>query len=105
MLYAHGGGPVPAAFSFLSPKPLDVLAPSSTAEVVLRTLRLAGYDHAVIGEAGGTVVVRLDVPSLTAPADAEGSWQTALAAGAAAYPRAGDGGGAAVPRRTCRSLR
>lgn len=89
VLYARGGGPVPAALSFLSPKAADILGPSSAEEAVLRTLRLAGYDHAVVGESGGIVVVRVDVPSVKTPADVELSWQTALAAGATSYPRAG----------------
>jgi hypothetical protein len=89
VLYARGDGPVPAAFSFMSPKPPDVLAPSSAEETVLRTLRLAGFDRAVVGVSGGTVVVRVDVPLLAGPDDAERSWQTALTSGALAFPRAG----------------
>ncbi|MBE0475939.1 MAG: hypothetical protein IBX62_02440 [Coriobacteriia bacterium] len=85
-LYARGGGPLPAPLRFLSPA--DAPAHDSPSVTALRTLRLAGYDHAVVGEEDGTVVVRLSVPSVASPADVELSWQTALAVGAAAYPEA-----------------
>jgi hypothetical protein len=89
VLYARGGGPLPPALGFLTASSTsDPLAPSGSAQTALRTLRLAGYDSAVVGESGGTVVVRVAVPELSAPAKVELSWQTALVAGAEAYPRA-----------------
>lgn len=87
VLYARGGGPVPDSLAFLRPKGVDLLAASGPAETSLRTLRLAGYDRAAVGEASGTVVVRVEMPRATST-DVELSWQTALAAGATAYPRA-----------------
>ncbi len=88
VLYARGGGPVPDALEFLRPKAPDPLGPSGSAETALRTLRLAGFDQAVVGESGGAVVVRVAMPEVRAPAQVELSWQTALAAGALAYPYA-----------------
>ena len=89
VLYARGGGPVPGFLGFLTPKPPDPLAASSPAEAALRTLRLAGYDQAVVGESGGVAVVRIAVPEASTPRAVELSWQTALAVGASAYPRSG----------------
>lgn len=89
VLYARGGGPVPGFLGFLSPKPVDPLAASSPAEAALRTLRLAGYDQAVVGESGGTAVVRVSVPKPITPRAVELSWQTALTVAAEAYPRSG----------------
>ena len=85
LLYAKGGGPLPPALSFLAEDPLPASTPAETA---LRTLRLAGYDRAVVGEEDGVVVVRVEVPSVASSADVELSWQTALAVGAEAYPDA-----------------
>lgn len=83
-LYVRGGGPLPGR----STKSGAPLAASSPAEVVLRTLRLAGFDQAAVGISGGTVVTRVQVPELLSPPDAELSWQTAVAAAAVAYPQA-----------------
>ena len=87
-LYARGGGPVPGWLSWLGPDTQGLLEPSGPEEAVLRTLRLAGYDQAVVGEADGVVVVRLDVPHVGSPADIELSWQTVLGAALGAYPSA-----------------
>jgi hypothetical protein len=87
-LYARGGGPVPDALGFLRPKGFDPLSASSPPETALRTLRLAGFDHAVVGESGGTAVARVAMPAVSSPAKVELSWQTALVAGARAYPHA-----------------
>jgi hypothetical protein len=88
-LYARGGGPLPQWAGSLRPGAYTVLEPSSPAEVVLRTLRLAGYERAAVGEVGGTVVVRVECSSVASPADVELTWQTAMAASYAAYPGAG----------------
>lgn len=88
VLYGRGGGPLPGWLGFLGPRTAGLLDPSGPEEAVLRTLRLAGYDHAVAGESGGTVVVRVEVPRVRTPADVELTWQTALGAAAAAFPEA-----------------
>jgi len=87
-LYVRGGGPAPDWAAFLRPGVGDVLKPSTPAEVVLRTLRLAGFQRAAVGDADGTVVVRIETPELRAPADAALTWQTGMAAASAAYPAA-----------------
>jgi hypothetical protein len=87
VLYGRGGGSLSGWLDFLGQEP-GLLDPSVPEEIVLRTLRLAGYDHAVVGEESGTVVVRLDVPAVRTPADVELSWQTALASAAGAFPDA-----------------
>lgn len=86
--YARGGGPLPRWAGSLRPGADVVGQPSSPAEVVLRTLRLAGYQRAAVGEKDGTVVVRVESPSLESPADVALTWQTAMAAACAAYPGA-----------------
>jgi hypothetical protein len=88
VLYARGGGPLPEWAAFLRPGGAEVLAPSGPAETVLRTLRLAGYQHAIVGDAGGTVVLRIEVPAVRGPADVGLTWQTGMAAAITAYPRA-----------------
>lgn len=85
-LYVRGGGPVPDAFAFLRPRAADPLAASSPAETVLRTLRLAGFDRASVGVREGTVVVRVAMPATDSGRQVELTWQTALTAGALAYP-------------------
>lgn len=84
-LYVRGGGPLP---SWLDSEPSGLLDPSGPEEAVLRTLRLAGYDHAAVGFGDGTVVVRVDVPYVRTAADVELSWQTALGAALGAWPDA-----------------
>lgn len=84
-LYVRGGGPLPGWAGFLRPSDRAVLEPSSPAEVVLRTLRLAGYERAVVGDSDGTVVVRVEVPDVASPADIALTWQTAMAAAATSY--------------------
>lgn len=88
VLYARGGGPLPPQLRFLRPAAPDPLARSTSAETALRTLRLAGFDRAVVGESAAQVVVRVAVPQVRDAATVEMSWQTALAAGALAYPDA-----------------
>lgn len=87
--YARGGGPLPQWAGFLRVSTEAVLKPSPPAEVVLRTLRLAGYQRAAVGEKGGTVVVRVESPSVGSPSDVALTWQTGMAAASAAYPGAG----------------
>ncbi|GAB4275624.1 MAG: hypothetical protein Kow0056_05400 [Coriobacteriia bacterium] len=87
-LYGRGGGPLPGWLGFLGPRTAGLLDPSGPEEAVLRTLRLAGYDHAVVGESDGTVVVRVEVPRVRTPADVELTWQTALGVSAEAFPEA-----------------
>lgn len=89
--YLRGGGPVPTWVSKPLPmffKPTPPLARSDAPETVLRTLRLAGFRTAGVGEADRVVVVRLDIPEPEVPGDVALSWQAALAAGAEAYPKA-----------------
>ncbi|MDO8915626.1 MAG: hypothetical protein Q7W16_06040 [Coriobacteriia bacterium] len=86
--YARGGGPLPQWAGFLRSSTNAVLQPSPPAEVVLRTLRLAGYQRAAVGEKDGTVVVRVESPSLGSSADVALTWQTGMAAASAAYPKA-----------------
>lgn len=88
-LYARGGGTLPPALSFLGPAQVDHLGPSGPEEAVLRTLRLAGYDRAAAGEDAGAAVLRIELAGVTSPADVELAWQTAAAASAVAFPRAG----------------
>lgn len=86
VLYARGGGPLPSALSFLAPAGGDLLGRSSSQETVLRTLRLAGIERAVVGESGGTAVARVEVPSAASAADIDIAWQAAAGALAGAYP-------------------
>lgn len=88
-LYARGGGPVPPFLSGLSPKAADVLAPSSPDERVLRVLRLAGVERAVVGQSAGVAVVRVELPSVRTVADAEFAWQAGFSAMVGSYPKAG----------------
>lgn len=89
VLYARGGGPVPGALSALSPAPAgDSLASSDARESVLRTLRLAGIERGVVGDADGVAVVRLEVPEVSGPADVELAWVTGAGALAGSYPDA-----------------
>lgn len=69
-------------------KPRDPLAASDAPEQVLRTLRLAGVEHAVVGEERGTAIVRLQIPAVSSAADVEIAWQVAVTALAESYPRA-----------------
>lgn len=88
VLYARGGGPVPAQLAFLSPAESTLLAASSPAEATLRALRLAGIERAVVGESGDAAVARIEVPSVSSAADIEIAWQTAAAALSQNYPHA-----------------
>lgn len=86
--YARGGGPLPARLAFLAPRSSDPLAASDAQEVVLRTMRLAGIERAVVGQAGHTVMVRIEVPTADSAADVAVGWQTAAAALSESYPTA-----------------
>lgn len=88
VLYARGGGPIPSWLGFLSAAQSDPLAPSGPAETVLRTLRLAGYERAVVGDERGTAVLRVEVPLVDTAVDIDITWQTGVAALTAAYPDA-----------------
>lgn len=83
--YARGGGPVPSWFPFQS-RLGDPLSASGPAETALRTVRLAGFERAVVGNGDGTAVMRLELPQVSSAADVEIAWQTGFAALAAAYP-------------------
>jgi hypothetical protein len=73
---------------FLDPGRAELLAESGTEEAVLRTLRMAGFERACVGEDGGTVVVRLELPEVRTPGDIEMAWQTGVAVAAGAYQEA-----------------
>lgn len=88
VLYARGGGPLPEWAAPLRPGTDAVFGPSSPAESVLRTLRLAGYQRAAVGDEKGTVVVRVEAPAVSTSADVQLTWQTAMAAVSSAYPSA-----------------
>ncbi len=64
------------------------LEPSGPEETVLRVVRLAGIERAVVGVAEGTAVLRLDVPAITSAPDVEIAWQAGFAALAEAFPDA-----------------
>jgi|GEM_PF-1179182 len=87
-LYARGGGPVPAWFPF-SAAVADPLAASGPEEVVLRTVRLAGFEHAVAGADRDGAVARIAIPAVSSAADVEIAWQSGVAALTEAYPRSG----------------
>jgi len=65
--------------------PLDASEP---AEVVLRSVRLAGFEGTVAGSDDAGAYAWLDLPGLDTAADVEIAWQTGFASLAAAYPRA-----------------
>ncbi|MDF1541554.1 MAG: hypothetical protein RQ731_07200 [Anaerosomatales bacterium] len=65
-----------------------LLARSDQRETVLRSLRLAGIEHAVVGFGDGVAVVRIDVPVLVSASDATISSQASFATLAAGYPSA-----------------
>jgi hypothetical protein len=66
----------------------ELLGASGPHEAVLRSVRLAGYEEAAVGEDGGVVVVRLAAPYVATPAQVEFAWQIALASAAEAFPEA-----------------
>ncbi|TLM78866.1 MAG: hypothetical protein FDZ75_08950, partial [Actinobacteria bacterium] len=47
--YAQGGGPLSPRLAFLAPALTDPLAASDSQETVLRAVRLAGIERAVVG--------------------------------------------------------
>ncbi len=64
------------------------LEPSGPAETTLRTLRLAGVEHASVGSANGAAMVRLASPALNTAPDVEIAWQTGLSSLVGPYPEA-----------------
>lgn len=86
--YVRGGGELPSVLSRFAPAGADVLAPSSPEERVLRTLRLAGFERAVVGHDGGVAVVRIEMPSVRTSADPEFGWQAGFSAISDAFPKA-----------------
>lgn len=89
-LYGRGGGPLPQALSFLSDARSDPLAESDSDESALRTMRLAGFERAVVGAEGGSAVLRVELPTVTTAADLEIAWQTGYATLAVVYPDANE---------------
>lgn len=91
-LYLGSGDTTPEWFgggeADVEPLEQDPLGDSGPHEAVLRSLRLAGYEEAVVGEDDGTAIVRLDAPYLNTPAHVELAWQTALASEVEAFPDA-----------------
>lgn len=85
--YARGGGPVPEWFPFDSAA-FDPLASGDAQETVLRSMRLAGIERAVVGEEGGTAVLRVEMPWVGSAADVEAVWQAGVVSLAVAYPGA-----------------
>ena len=66
----------------------DLLGRSDPQETVLRSLRLAGIEHAAVGSDDGAAVLRVDIPALTSSSDVALVSHAAFATLAAAYPRA-----------------
>lgn len=87
-LFVAGGGAAPGWLGLLLPPTLDPLGASSPEEQVLRSMRLAGIDHALAGEQGGHAVVRLELPAVNSAPDLELAWQAGIASLAVAYPSA-----------------
>jgi hypothetical protein len=87
-LYGRGGGQLPAVLGRFAPSGTDALAQSSPEERVLRTLRLAGFERAVVGRDAGVVVARIELPSVRTSADAEFCWQAGFSAMSEAFPKA-----------------
>lgn len=56
----------------------DPLAPSGAEETVLRTLRLAGVERAVVAFASDSAMLRVDLSAPSSAADVEIAWQTAF---------------------------
>lgn len=65
-----------------------LLARSGPQEAALRSLRLAGIEHAAVGSADRTAILRVDVPALTSAPDATLVSHSAFATLAAVYPSA-----------------
>lgn len=87
-LYLRGGGPMPAWTGIGRGESTALLARSGPDEQVLRALRLAGADLAVVGSEGGAAIVRLEVPAVDDAADVALAWQSAIGALREAYPSA-----------------
>lgn len=89
VLYARGGGPLPAWLPLTALTAQDPLGQSRAPEAVLRTLRLAGFAHASVAENSGTAILRVRIPTVDSAADVEMTWQTAVSALSVAYSSAG----------------
>lgn len=68
----------------------DPLAQSSPAEMVARSLRLAGFEEMVVWLDGNQANAWVRIPAVNSAADVELAWQTAAASLAVAYPSAGE---------------
>jgi hypothetical protein len=66
----------------------ELLGRSGPQETVLRSLRLAGVEHAVVDFDDGVAVLRVDIPVLTSASDATLVSHSAFATLAAVYPGA-----------------
>lgn len=88
--YGRAGGCVPWWCGGLGDRWQRPLAPSCVEERALRTLRLAGFEYAVVGSRWRTVVVRVQLPEVREAGDVERAWQTAAAAAVRSYWYAGD---------------
>jgi hypothetical protein len=74
------------AFHALTDASDPLLAPSGPQETVLRAVRLAGIEHAAVGDADGMALLRIDVPVIASAPDVEIAWQTGFAVLTEAYP-------------------
>ncbi|MHB9004688.1 MAG: hypothetical protein ACYC6C_11610 [Coriobacteriia bacterium] len=88
VLYARGGGPLPAWVPAWPAAGQGPLEQSGAPETLLRTVRLAGFAQASVEEASGTAILRVRVPAVDSAADVEIAWQTAVAALSVAYSSA-----------------
>jgi hypothetical protein len=66
----------------------ELLGRSGAQETVLRSLRLAGIEHAAVDFDDGVAVLRVDIPALTSASDATIVSHSAFATLTAAYPGA-----------------
>jgi len=64
------------------------LAPSGPEETALRAMRLAGIQRAVVAGDDGTAILRLELPVITSPPDAEIAWLAGFATLAEVWPEA-----------------
>jgi len=87
-MFIRGGGAAPGWLDFLSPAAANPLDSSGAEEQVLRSMRLAGIDLAVVGEQRGQAVLRAMLPAVNSAPDLEIAWQSGLAALTTAYPSA-----------------
>ena len=86
-LYFRGGGPAPSWSPFSTARTAAV-STSDTEENVLRAIRLAGFERAVVGNDSGSAVLRLEIPAVSSAADVEVAWQAGVASLVVGYPKA-----------------